>query len=184
MPGKLIYLMGPSGSGKDSLLQAAAERLQANGCRIARRIITRSAESVGEDASGVTPDEFARLEQQGAFALHWQANGLSYGIPAQIDDWLAEGSDVLINGSREYLPVARQRYPDLLAVLLTVQPAVLRQRLLKRGRESIAEIDARLSRNALFGDSQSTCATVDNSGSLEEAATRLIDLVVGAHACA
>ena len=183
MSGKLIYLMGPSGSGKDSLLQAAGERLQANGCRIARRIITRSAESIGEDASGVTHDEFVRLEQQGAFALHWHANGLSYGIPRQIDDWLAEGSDVLINGSREYLPLARQRYPDLLAVLLVVQPAVLRQRLLKRGRESIAEIDARLSRNASFSKSES-CLTIDNSGALEDAATRLIDLVTDAHECA
>ena len=183
MPGKLIYLMGPSGSGKDSLLAAAGERLRANGCRIARRVITRSAEAVGEEASGVTDEEFLRMEKEGAFALHWQANGLSYGIPAQIDDWLAAGSDVLINGSREFLPVARQRYPDLLAVLLTVQPAMLRQRLIARGRESVEEIDARLSRNANFGQSDSRCVTIDNSGSLEVAAARLVDLVAGTHAC-
>ena len=45
MTGRLIYLMGPSGSGKDSLLQAAREPLR--GCRIVRRVITRSAEAVG-----------------------------------------------------------------------------------------------------------------------------------------
>ena len=50
MRGRLIYLMGPSGSGKDSLLEAARERLAARDCVIARRVITRSAEAVGEDA--------------------------------------------------------------------------------------------------------------------------------------
>lgn len=183
MPGKLIYLMGPSGSGKDSLLQAASERLKANACRIARRVITRSAESVGEDACGVTPEEFTRMEKEGAFALHWRANGLSYGIPRQIDDWLAEGHDVLVNGSRQYLPVARQRYPGLLAVLLVVQPAVLRQRLIARGRESLEEIDARLLRNGAFRE-EVDCVQIDNSGALEDAATRLVDLVMEAHECA
>jgi len=178
MPGKLIYLMGPSGSGKDSLLQLASDDLLANGCRIARRVITRSAESVGEDALGVTAEAFARMVEEGAFALHWQANGLSYGIPRQIDDWLASGLNVLVNGSREYLSVARQRYPDLLAVLLVVQPAVLRQRLLARKRETAAQIDARLARNASFGEADDGCVTIDNTGRLEDAKTRLTDLVM------
>lgn len=183
MPGKLIYLMGPSGSGKDSLLQATAERLRGNGCRIARRVITRPAASVGEDARGVSVEDFRQLEQAGAFALHWHANGLSYGIPKEIDDWLAQGNGVLVNGSREYLSVARKRYPDLLAVLLTVQPAILRQRLVARGRESVAEIDARLARNASFSEA-GDCVTLDNSGALEDAAMQLLKLVSEAHACA
>lgn len=65
--------------------------------------------------------------------MHWRANGLDYGIPRQVDQWLAAGRAVLVNGSRAYLPEARQRYPDLLAVLVEVKPEVLRQRLLARG---------------------------------------------------
>src|SRR5690606_38401997 len=114
MQGRLIYLMGPSGAGKDSLLQAARESLQAFGCHLARRVITRSAESQGEDALGVTVNEFERLERAGAFALSWRANGLAYGIPREVDDWLAAGHDVLVNGSRAHLTAARQRYPNLL----------------------------------------------------------------------
>ncbi|HDZ3196602.1 TPA: phosphonate metabolism protein/1,5-bisphosphokinase (PRPP-forming) PhnN, partial [Pseudomonas aeruginosa] len=150
MTGRLIYLMGPSGSGKDSLLQAAREPLALRGCRIVRRVITRSAEAVGEDAQAVTPAQFDTLERASAFAMSWRANGLCYGIPVQIDEWLAQGYDVLVNGSRGYLAQARRRYPDLLAVLLGVKPEVLRQRLLARGRESPEEIEARLARNAEF----------------------------------
>uniref|UniRef100_UPI0035662BE6 phosphonate metabolism protein/1,5-bisphosphokinase (PRPP-forming) PhnN n=1 Tax=Pseudomonas sp. TaxID=306 RepID=UPI0035662BE6 len=129
MSGRLIYLMGPSGSGKDSLLNAARERLAERGCQVARRIITRSAEAVGEDAIGVTPAEFDQLEAEGAFALSWRANGLAYGISRRIDEWLMAGQDVLVNGSRGYLRQARLRYPELMGVLLTVDHAVLSQRL-------------------------------------------------------
>ncbi len=213
MQGRLIYLMGPSGSGKDSLLQAARAPLEAHGCRFARRVITRSAESVGEDALGVTPTEFERLEGEGAFALSWRANGLAYGIPREIEDWLSAGQDVLINGSRGHLEAARQRYPDLLAVLLQVDEAVLRQRLLARGRETPAQIEQRLARSRSFavvgGASAATAGmqeversrmpepkapptmvsaeslvVLDNSGPLQQTVTRLLHLLDEARRCA
>ncbi|WP_222910771.1 phosphonate metabolism protein/1,5-bisphosphokinase (PRPP-forming) PhnN [Pseudomonas sp. DNDY-54] len=186
MKGRLIYLMGPSGAGKDSLLLAAREPLQARGCRIARRVITRSAEAAGEDALAVTEAEFEQLRRNGAFALNWHANGLHYGIPQQIDEWLAAGEDVLVNGSRGYLSEARARYPQLQAVLLTVALPVLRQRLLARGRESIEEIEARLTRNEQFRSAaeQSEALILDNSGPLDQTVQRLLQLIDQARACA
>lgn len=189
MAGRLIYLIGPSGSGKDSLLDAARTRLAKRGCRIVRRVITRSAEAVGEAAQGVSPEQFAALEAQGEFALSWHANGLSYGIPREIDDWLAAGEDVLINGSRGHLPQARLCYPPMLVVLLTVDQVVLRQRLLARGRESQADIDERLARNARFSESLITGAApglclIDNSGPLERTVECLLVCLDGQAACA
>jgi ribose 1,5-bisphosphokinase len=163
MTGRLIYLMGPSGSGKDSLLNAARERLAARGCVIARRVITRSAEAVGEDAVGVSPAEFDQQEAAGAFALSWRANGLAYGIPRQIDDWLAARQDVLVNGSRGYLPDARARYPELLAILLQVDEAALRQRLQARGRESAEQIEARLARSREL-QADAACSPLPRAG--------------------
>ncbi|WP_212630230.1 phosphonate metabolism protein/1,5-bisphosphokinase (PRPP-forming) PhnN [Pseudomonas sp. KB-10] len=198
MQGRLIYLMGPSGSGKDSLLQAARAPLEAHGCRFARRVITRSAESVGEDALGVSPAEFERLEGEGAFALSWHANGLAYGIPREIDDWLSAGQDVLINGSRGHLEAARQRYPDLLAILLQVDEAVLRQRLLARGRETPEQIEQRLARSREFAYSplpfmgegpgergdQADTIVLDNSGPLPHTVSRLLQLLDEMSRCA
>ncbi|MFP5423226.1 MAG: phosphonate metabolism protein/1,5-bisphosphokinase (PRPP-forming) PhnN [Gammaproteobacteria bacterium] len=194
MSGRLIYLMGPSGSGKDSLLNAARERLVERGCVIARRVITRSAEAVGEDAIGVSPAEFDQQEAAGAFALSWRANGLAYGIPRQIDDWLAAGQDVLVNGSRGYLPKARERYPELLAILLQVDEAALRQRLQARGRESAEQIEARLARScelqlssaSVAGDSDEGESQwlLNNSGPLDQTVTQLLQLLSDARACA
>lgn len=178
MTGRLIYLMGPSGAGKDSLLQAAARPLAEHGSHIVRRVITRSAEAVGEDAEAVTAEAFAALEAAGAFAMSWRANGLCYGIPQQIDDWLAQGRAVLVNGSRGYLAEARRRYPGLLAVLLKVEPEVLRRRLLARGRETPEEIDARLARNAAFADGlEGPLVELDNSGALDDCVQRLLALL-------
>lgn len=194
MSGRLIYLMGPSGSGKDSLLNAARERLAERDCVIARRVITRSAEAVGEDAIGVSPAEFDQQEAAGAFALSWRANGLAYGIPRQIDDWLAAGQDVLVNGSRGYLPLARERYPELLAILMQVDEAALRQRLKARGRESAEQIEARLARSrelqlpsaTVAGDSDEGESQwlLNNSGPLDQTVTQLLQLLSDARACA
>jgi ribose 1,5-bisphosphokinase len=180
MDGKLIYLMGPSGSGKDSLIDAARERLGEMNCQVIRRVITRSAESVGEDAVGVTPAEFERRQRAGDFALAWHANGLDYGIPRELDEWLKAGKHVLVNGSRENLRQAQERYPTLLPVLLTVKEEVLRERLLRRGRETLEQIDARLARNALFIERRAVDRPVyllDNSGNLSEAVDQLLQWI-------
>jgi ribose 1,5-bisphosphokinase len=188
MTGRLIYLIGPSGSGKDSLLDAARETLAARGCRIVRRVITRSAEATGEAAQAVSVERFEALQAEGAFALDWFANGLHYGIPIEIDQWLAEGQDVLINGSRGHLPQARARYPHMSVVLLTVDQAVLRERLQRRARESAEDIETRLARNAQFtqgllADDPELIA-LDNSGPLEQTVGRLMQHLERADACA
>ncbi|MFG0412731.1 phosphonate metabolism protein/1,5-bisphosphokinase (PRPP-forming) PhnN [Pseudomonas sp. zjy_8] len=176
--GRLIFLIGPSGSGKDSLIDASREQLALAGVEIARRVITRSAEAKGEAAQGVTPEQFDALRAQGAFAMHWRANGLDYGIPRQVDQWLAAGRAVLVNGSRAYLPEARQRYPDLLAVLVEVKPEVLRQRLLARGRETAEEVEQRLARSArLQAAADPSVHVLDNSSTLEAAVAAFVSLL-------
>ncbi|WP_407315806.1 phosphonate metabolism protein/1,5-bisphosphokinase (PRPP-forming) PhnN [Pseudomonas sp. nanlin1] len=184
MSGRLVYLMGPSGSGKDSLIEAARGALKALGVTTVRRVITRSAEAVGEEADGVSSQIFAERQARGDFAMHWQANGLRYGIPASIDATLAAGGHVLVNGSRAYLPQALSRYPDLLPIVLRVDDAALRRRLVARGRESSADIDQRLARNAGFASDDASVQmagviieVLDNSDALERTLEALLQLL-------
>ncbi|MGY4490053.1 phosphonate metabolism protein/1,5-bisphosphokinase (PRPP-forming) PhnN [Pseudomonas sp. TE3610] len=184
MSGRLIYLMGPSGSGKDSVIDAAREALQRIDVQVARRTITRSAEAVGEHAVGVSPDTFVRMQAAGEFAMNWQANGLQYGIGSDINARLAEGHHVLVNGSRAWLPHAVQRYPQLLPVLITVQRDALRQRLLARGRETLAQVEERLARNdrlqaepAQWEEGSVRIEALDNSTDLASAVQRLMALL-------
>lgn len=176
--GKLILLIGPSGAGKDSLIDAARPQLAAARVEIARRVITRSPEAKGEAAVGVDAEQFERMKLQGAFAMHWQANGLQYGIPRQIDEWLAQGRSVLVNGSRGHLAQARIRYPDLLAIRVDVSLDILRQRLQARGRETQAEIDQRLARHVSLSDAADDgVRTVDNSTTLSTAVEALLGVL-------
>lgn len=173
MPGRLIYLMGPSGSGKDTILQGLC-RLMGPDAYLAPRLITRPETHTERGATSVSLAEFLRLERSGALALSWRANGLAYGVPVYIDERLSAGCDVLVNGSRGHLPQVRKRYRSLLPVLLTVDAQTLRRRLVARGREGPDQIRERLSRNACYdglADSAGAGAimALDNSGAVEDA---------------
>jgi len=144
----------------------------------ARRHITRPAESGGEDHIAITAAEFDRDRAAGRFALSWRGNGHCYGVGTEIDLWLESGRHVILNGSRGYLPDAVERYPALLPVLIAIDPAVLRQRLLARGRETRAEIEARIRRAAeLSTIDHPALAMIANNGSLVEAGDAFVALL-------
>ncbi|MCU0904092.1 MAG: phosphonate metabolism protein/1,5-bisphosphokinase (PRPP-forming) PhnN [Tabrizicola sp.] len=158
----IFAVVGPSGAGKDRLIEGALRHRP--DLRLVRRVITRPTEAGGEAFEGVSPAEFAARLQAGAFALHWQAHGLSYGIPG---DQITGPGDVVFNGSRAALPAALTAFPDLRIILVTAPVAVLARRLAARGRESETEIRDRLSR-AGFALPDGIAATVVTNDSTPE----------------
>ncbi|MBK1634468.1 phosphonate metabolism protein/1,5-bisphosphokinase (PRPP-forming) PhnN [Rhodovulum adriaticum] len=172
MAGRLFAIVGPSGVGKDTLMGLA--RARRPDLRLVRRVITRDPQAGGEDFEPVTQADFARRLQAGAFALHWQAHGLSYGIPCQIDDWLDEGRDVLFNGSRAVLGRAMARYPGLRVLHVTARPETLARRLARRGRESAQDIAARLARADYALPAGLAVTRIDNDGPLEAAVAAMM----------
>lgn len=93
MMGKLIWLMGPSGSGKDSLLAELRLREQTQ-LLVAHRYITRDASAGSENHIALSEQEFFTRAGQNLLALSWHANGLYYGVGVEIDLWLHAGFDV------------------------------------------------------------------------------------------
>lgn len=166
---QVIAVVGPSGAGKDTLI-AGALALRPN-LRLVRRVITRPAQAGGEDFEGVTPQEFATRVSDGAFALHWQAHGLHYGIPrAQVEG----PGTVLFNGSRAALPLALRAFPGLRVIVVTAPDAVLAARLAARGREAEADIRARLARSGFALPPGMAFVTVQNDGTPAEGVARLL----------
>ena len=176
--GRLVYVIGPSGAGKDSIIAYARQRLGADRHVFARRYITRPADSGGEDHIAITQTDFERDCSAGRFALSWRGNGLGYGVSTEIDLWLDSGRHVILNGSRGYLSSAVRRYPSLLPVLIAIDPAVLRQRLAARGRETAAEIEARIQRaTELDAIDYPGLAVIANNGTLAEAGEAFVALL-------
>ncbi|MGK4924819.1 phosphonate metabolism protein/1,5-bisphosphokinase (PRPP-forming) PhnN [Bordetella hinzii] len=177
----LIYLMGPSGSGKDTLLGLLPALLPPQfRVRIAQRCVTRPAR---DEASCYLPAEaFDHRAARGGFALHWKSHGLAYGIGIEIEDWLALGDRVVVNGSRQYLAQAHARYPGLTAVNITVRAELLAQRLRARGREGEHDIQARLARAQAPFALPARCRYVDiaNDAAPAVAAQALARVIISA----
>ena len=166
MSGRFIAICGPSGVGKDSVMEA----LVAADPRfvLARRVITRPGDAGGEAFDGVDATEFAVREVAGEFALHWPAHGMMYAIPKAVDGDLAAGKDVLANLSRAALPEAMARFERVEVILLTTNRAALAARLAARGRESAQEIEKRLDRADFAMPEGIAHHVIDNSAALEQ----------------
>ncbi|MEX2576339.1 MAG: phosphonate metabolism protein/1,5-bisphosphokinase (PRPP-forming) PhnN [Halofilum sp. (in: g-proteobacteria)] len=175
--GRLIYLIGPSGVGKDTLLRAAAQQLaHRDDVRFPRRIITRpcSPHRNQEQELYEAADEsaFQSLERRGEFLVTWRSHGLAYGLPVAIREDLAAGRDVVVNGSRGALPQARAAVARILPVYVWADVETLAERLRQRAREDTAGIERRLARGNAYAIPDDALV-IDNSANLDDAIAAL-----------
>lgn len=182
--GTLVLVVGPSGAGKDTLLDYARHALATDQrFRFARRIITR-APGVGEDHDPVDRTAFSRLVDEGAFCLHWEAHGLHYGLPTTVKTWLDEGRTVVANGSRGVLSEAQRRFSRLAIVNVTAPHQLIAQRLAARAREDSSSIAARLERGCTIGITGAHVVDIENSSTPEVGGKAMIgNLVAIAAGC-
>lgn len=178
--GIMVAVVGPSGAGKDTLMELAAKHFTGRqDVHFVRRIITRDGEAGGEEHLAVSDAGFASMEQSGAFAVWWEAHGLKYGIPAEVSVALTRGHLVVANGSRSALHLFQAAFPRLKVINVTARPEVLAGRLEARGRETHEDIMARLARGSLTVRGDYDVIDLDNSDSLDEAERKIIDTLNG-----
>jgi ribose 1,5-bisphosphokinase len=176
--GVFIAVVGPSGAGKDTLINHAKGRFGGETAVLfVRRVVTRAGDGAGEDHDTLTPREFDRRERLGGFALSWEAHGLKYGLPATIDAAIGYGKVAVANLSRGALPALRQRYANVRVVHVTAPPEVLAARLAGRGRESEDDIRRRIARSADAGLTVEDAILLENDGPPEIAGKRLTAII-------
>jgi ribose 1,5-bisphosphokinase len=181
--GLFIAVVGPSGVGKDALLDHA-RALFSSDLRFVfpRRVITRDARLGGEIFDSVSRIEFDSLEQAGHFALSWRAHGLSYGLRQAVLDDVDCGKCVVANVSRGVLDQLGEKFGRAHVVHVTAAPEVSAGRLVARGRESGDELAGRVARFHEQIPPGLDVTTIDNGGALEIAQAAFARLLDGVSA--
>ena len=135
---------------------------------LVRRVITREPELGGEDYDAVSVPQFQDMVKNGAFAVHWGAHGLLYGIPQMVRHHVNNGTDCLANLSRKALQAGADVFPNFLVLNITAKPETLASRLAARGRESEAEITRRLAEANKPLPEGLDVITISNDGPMDE----------------
>lgn len=179
--GTLILIVGPSGSGKDTLLDAARAHFQdSERLLFCERVITR-ADQIGERHIVVSDAEFQRRKKDGGFFLSWRAHDLQYGIDSKFLAALQAGISVTANVSRQIVTDARKKWPHTQVIHVTASREIRRERLITRGREAREAIEARVARADRFDDFDAAwLSRLENSGALTQSVERFIGLIAKA----
>lgn len=145
--GLAVVVSGPSGVGKDTLLEEFLPRFPE-----ATRLITcttrprRDTETDGVDYFFVSPEEFGRLKDSNMLLESADVYGYSYGSPRQfVEDKRREGLDVILKLDVQGGLSVKRALPDVVMVFLA-PPSMeeLERRLRERRTESEESLARRL----------------------------------------
>jgi len=146
-PGLLFIVSGPSGAGKDTLVDALRARMPRLRYSVsATTRVPRPGEKEGDQYFFISRGEFDRRRDAGGF-LEWREyNGNLYGTPRDfVERTLAEGYDLIVKPEVNGALAIKAAYSEAaLIFLLPDKFSNLRERLVARRTETTEEIARRL----------------------------------------
>jgi guanylate kinase len=149
--GILFVVSAPSGAGKTTLVERIRQTPNLFYSVSCTTRTPRAGEIEGQDYQFLSDADFRERVEKGDFLEHAQVHGDNYGtLRGPVVTHLKNGKDVLIDIDMQGAAVIRScRDPlirDALADVFIMPPDLqeLRKRLLKRGTESVEQIDLRL----------------------------------------
>ena len=147
MRGRLIVVSGPSGAGKDTLIQAALEAIpELTLIASATTREPRKGEVDGRDHVFLSREEFERWTEEDRL-LEWaEYSGNLYGTPKQsVQELLDSGRSVILRIELQGARQVKERRPD--AVMVFVRAPSLeetRRRLESRATETSESLESRM----------------------------------------
>lgn len=179
--GLVIVLSGPSGVGKDAVLEEFVRV-----CPDVTRCITtttrspRPSEQPGKDYNFICEDEFKQMIEAGQFLEHAHVHCNLYGTPRKwVEEQTAMGRDVVLKIDVQGGIAVKKQLPNAIMVFL-VPPSLdeLERRLRSRMTETEHEITKRLlDARSELGAISSYEYIVEND-TIESAATKLRAIVI------
>jgi guanylate kinase len=182
----LVVVSGPSGVGKDTLLERLA---QLNHDMKFHFVVTattrkpREGERDGVNHRFLDRTEFERMIAAGELLEYANVYGNYYGVPkSQVRTALAQGKHVLLRVDVQGAERLRSVAPD--AVFVFVLPPsleTLEARLLARGKDSPESIKTRLAaaRSEIAQSDRFDYRIVNGDGALDESVRELVEIIRG-----
>jgi guanylate kinase len=143
----LIVISGPSGAGKDTIVQCMKERgMPFHFVVTATTRPRRASEVNGKDYFFVSKEEFARMIDEDELIEYAVVYGDYKGIPKQqVREALATGQDVVMRVDVQGAETVRKLVPNAILVFMTVDnEQELERRLRERKTETVEELALRI----------------------------------------
>lgn len=145
--GLLILFSGPSGVGKDTVLDVVLNKnkdLQKSISLTTRDI--RENETDGKDYYFISSEDFEKMIADGEVLEYAQYGSNLYGTPkGPVDKWLSEGKIVVLKIEVQGAENIKKLYPNSVGIfLLPPSMEVLESRLRSRGTEDEDDVKKRL----------------------------------------
>jgi len=182
----LIVISGPSGVGKDSLVQ----RLQERNCPFYFVVTAtdrppRPDEVEGEDYFFVSTEAFERMIAEDALIEYAVVYGQYKGVPKeQVRQAMASGQDVVMRLDVQGAATIREIAPEAVLIFLTASSeAELKERLRARGDDSPEQVERRIAtaREEMKRLPEFDYVVMNRKGELDHAADQVLAIIKAEH---